>query len=92
MIATVPLSKRLKKTAVPSIFLLVDPANPAEIARGDRAKARGVKRKLIADISLTVPEQVLFYDECYIAEEIVFESFDILKNSRTSESVNQLAF
>ena len=59
MLGTVPLSKRLMKTAVPSIFRWVDPASPAEIAKADRAKARGVKRKLIADISSTVPEQVL---------------------------------
>lgn len=56
----VPLSKRLKKTAVPSIFRWVDPASPAEIARADRPKARD-------DISSTVPEPVLFDDECDIA-------------------------
>ena len=49
-------------------------------------------RENIADISTTVPEPVLFDDECDIVEEIVFENCDIFKNSSTSESVYQPAF
>lgn len=55
----------------------MDPASPAEITGLIELKTIGVKRKLIADISSTVLEPIVFDDECESAEEMVFESGDI---------------
>lgn len=75
-LGTAPLSRRLKKTAIPSIFQWIDPASPADIARASRARTRGVKRKLIENDTTENQSQgtVYFQDNIDVAEEIVIES------------------
>ncbi|XP_062610837.1 uncharacterized protein LOC134272644 [Saccostrea cucullata] len=77
---TTPLSKRLKKTAVPSIFPWVEPS-PHSHERADRAKSRGIKRKLAEEFSASSSIDEFIYtsaDDLQVSEEIVSNSTQIL--------------
>lgn len=63
---TTPMSKRLKKSAVPSQFSWTDAQTPEASQRGERATKRGVKRNILQDITNEVKEE----------EEQVFFNFD----------------
>jgi hypothetical protein len=71
-LGTTPLYKRLKKTAVPSIFPWVEKSEKS-LQRAERAKSRGIKRKLEDDFSSTSSTDEVIYatDELQVAEEIV---------------------
>ncbi|XP_062578650.1 uncharacterized protein LOC134240580 [Saccostrea cucullata] len=85
-----PLSKRLRKTAVPSLFQWADPTSPAVLARADRARTRGVKRKLIEDIASTSQSsEEFFFDDINIVEETISDYSSSLNENISSQHDDQ---
>ncbi|XP_061196585.1 uncharacterized protein LOC133204857 [Saccostrea echinata] len=90
---TTPLSKRLKKSAVPSIFSWVEPS-PHSQARSDRAKSRGIKRKLAEEFSSQSEDVEIIYasDELQTTEEVVFDSTIVTEASEIPKVETNLYF
>ncbi|XP_062603302.1 THAP domain-containing protein 3-like [Saccostrea cucullata] len=80
---TTPLNKRLKKNAIPSVFSWVEPS-PHSAARANRAKSRGVKRKLAEEFSASNDSELIYCtesDDLQTVEEIVSDSSVIPEES-----------